>query len=73
VAPYAAGAAPVAFNFDWSFDYYPGGFTRPGPTVSIYRLNGGRCAPSLPAPSRPAPNRRAPSRGAPSRGARARR
>ena len=22
-SPYARGQRPVAFNFDWSFDYYP--------------------------------------------------
>jgi len=29
-SPYAVGAAPVAFNFDWSFDYYPSAYARPG-------------------------------------------
>jgi Dolichyl-phosphate-mannose-protein mannosyltransferase len=43
-SPYRAGARPVAFNFDWSFDYYPLSYTRPGPEVTIYRLRGGRCA-----------------------------
>jgi hypothetical protein len=43
-SPYRAGAHPVAFNFDWSFDYYPLAYTRPGPEVTIYRLRGGRCA-----------------------------
>jgi hypothetical protein len=52
-SPFAAGAAPEGFNFDWSFDYYPGGYARPGPTVRIYRLNGGRCAPAR-RPSPPA-------------------
>jgi hypothetical protein len=44
VSPYAPGARPVAFNFDWSFDYYPLAYVRPGPEVTIYRLRGGRCA-----------------------------
>jgi hypothetical protein len=44
VSPYRAGARPVAFNFDWSFDYYPLSYARPGPEVSVYRLRGGRCA-----------------------------
>ena len=44
VSPYAAGAPPVRFNFDWSFDYYPSAYVRPGPAVAIYRLHGGRCA-----------------------------
>ncbi len=43
-SPYARGAAPVAFNFDWSFDYYPLAYHRPGPAIAIYRLHGGRCA-----------------------------
>ncbi len=44
VSPYRAGARPVAFNFDWSFDYYPLSYARPGPEVTLYRLRGGRCA-----------------------------
>jgi hypothetical protein len=43
-SPYAAGAGPVAFGFDWSFDYYPLAYERPGPSVAIYRLRGARCA-----------------------------
>jgi hypothetical protein len=43
-SPYAARAAAVPFNFDWSFDYYPAAYARPGPAVAIYRLGGGRCA-----------------------------
>jgi hypothetical protein len=43
-SPYRVGARPVAFNFDWSFDYYPLAYARPGPEVTIYRLRGGRCA-----------------------------
>jgi len=31
------------FNFDWSFDYYPLAYERPGPLMTIYRLRGGRC------------------------------
>jgi hypothetical protein len=44
VSPYALGAAPVRFNFDWSFDYYPGQYRLPGPEIRIYRLHGGMCA-----------------------------
>ncbi|HTU78713.1 MAG TPA: glycosyltransferase family 39 protein [Solirubrobacteraceae bacterium] len=43
-SPYARGHGPVAFNFDWSFDYYPLAYDRPGPEMTIYRLRGGRCA-----------------------------
>jgi hypothetical protein len=42
-SPYAPGKGPVGFNFDWSFDYYPLAFERPGPEMSVYRLRGGRC------------------------------
>ncbi len=44
--PYRAGNGgreSVPFNFDWSFDYYPLAYHRPGPTITIYRLHGGRC------------------------------
>jgi hypothetical protein len=44
-SPYRAGADPVAFNFDWSFDYYPLAYVRPGPDMTIYRLKGGGCSP----------------------------
>ena len=39
----ATARGPVQFNFDWSFDYYPLAYERPGPTVVIYRL---RAAPA---------------------------
>jgi 4-amino-4-deoxy-L-arabinose transferase-like glycosyltransferase len=44
-SPYRRGAKPVKFNFDWSFDFYPLAYARPGPEMTIYRLRGGRCAP----------------------------
>jgi 4-amino-4-deoxy-L-arabinose transferase-like glycosyltransferase len=43
-SPYARGEGPVPFGFDWSFDYYPLSYERPGPSVTVYRLHGGRCA-----------------------------
>jgi 4-amino-4-deoxy-L-arabinose transferase-like glycosyltransferase len=43
-SPYGGSSSPVPFNFDWSFDYYPLAYHRPGPVVTIYRLHGGRCA-----------------------------
>jgi 4-amino-4-deoxy-L-arabinose transferase-like glycosyltransferase len=43
-SPYVRGAGPVAFGFDWSFDYYPLAYARPGPSMTVYRLRGGRCA-----------------------------
>jgi hypothetical protein len=42
-SPYRAGAQPPAFNFDWSFDYYPLAYARPGPQIAVFRLHGGRC------------------------------
>src|SRR5438128_5959480 len=43
VSPYFRGRAAVAFGFDWSFDYYPLAYARPGPEVRVYRLHGARC------------------------------
>jgi hypothetical protein len=43
-SPYARGEGPVEFNFDWTFDYYPLAYHRPGPVMSVYRLSEGRCA-----------------------------
>jgi hypothetical protein len=43
-SPYKPGQSPVDFNFDWSFDYYPMAYQRPGPHVAIFRLRDGRCA-----------------------------
>ena len=43
-SPYRRNAGPVAFNFDWSFDYYPRAYARPGPVMTVHRLDGGRCA-----------------------------
>ncbi len=43
-SPYGRGEGPVGFGFDWSFDYYPLAYHRPGPTITVYRLLGGRCA-----------------------------
>jgi hypothetical protein len=42
-SPYRAGATPPTFNFDWSFDYYPVAYARPGPEIVVHRLRGGRC------------------------------
>ena len=42
-SPYARGHGPVPFGFDWSFDYYPLAYDRPGPAMTVYRLHGGRC------------------------------
>ena len=44
VSPFGGGSRAVPFSFDWSIDYYPGQYTRPGPEISVYELTGGRCA-----------------------------
>jgi hypothetical protein len=38
VSPYKPGAKPVRFDFDFSYNYYPSAFKRPGPDITIYRL-----------------------------------
>ncbi len=43
-SPYSPGSRPPSFSFDWSFDYYPLSYQRPGPEMTVYRLRGGRCA-----------------------------
>ncbi len=43
VSPFAKGAHPVPFSFDWSIDYYPPQYRLPGPELSVYRLTGGKC------------------------------
>lgn len=43
VSPYSAAGKVPSFSFDWSFDYYPLAYHRPGPQMSVYRLRGGRC------------------------------
>ncbi len=42
-SPYDPGAKPVRFNFDFSFNFYPLAYYRPGPEITIYRLRGGAC------------------------------
>jgi Dolichyl-phosphate-mannose-protein mannosyltransferase len=44
VSPFPGRAHPVPFSFDWSIDYYPRQYTRPGPEMSVYRLTGGECS-----------------------------
>jgi hypothetical protein len=43
-SPYGKGKGPVTFNFDWSFNFYPLAYSRPGPDMTVYRLRGGACA-----------------------------
>jgi hypothetical protein len=37
-SPYKPGRAPVPLHFDFSYDYYPTAYQRPGPDVDVYRL-----------------------------------
>jgi hypothetical protein len=43
VSPYAPGSSAPAFNFDWTFDFYPLAYRHPGPEMTVYRLRDGRC------------------------------
>jgi dolichyl-phosphate-mannose-protein mannosyltransferase len=42
--PSGSATRAIPFSFDWSIDYYPSQYTRPGPEMSVYRLTDGRCA-----------------------------
>jgi hypothetical protein len=44
VSPFARGSRAVPFSFDWSIDYYPSEYARPGPELSVYRLTEGKCS-----------------------------
>jgi Dolichyl-phosphate-mannose-protein mannosyltransferase len=44
VSPFSTDQRAVPFSFDWSIDYYPNEYVRPGPEMSVYRLTIGRCA-----------------------------
>jgi hypothetical protein len=43
ITPFGSGTQAVPFSFDWSIDYYPRQYRRPGPEMSVYRLTGGDC------------------------------
>ena len=43
-SPFDKGAKPVPLSFDFSYDYYPRAYNRPGPVIDIYRLNNCRQA-----------------------------
>jgi hypothetical protein len=40
VSPYGPKAKPVRFSFDFSFNYYPLAYDRPGPEIRVYRFPG---------------------------------
>ena len=39
VSPFKPGRKPVPLHFDFSYDYYPTAYHRPGAIVDVYRLN----------------------------------
>jgi Dolichyl-phosphate-mannose-protein mannosyltransferase len=45
-SPYRAGARPVRFSYDKSFNYQPRAYERPGPLVEIHALRD--CTPAVP-------------------------
>jgi hypothetical protein len=38
-SPYDKGAKPVPLHFDFSYNYYPRAFNRPGPEIKVYKLH----------------------------------
>ena len=36
--PWRPDSKPPGFNFDWSFDFYPRAYARPGPLVEVHHL-----------------------------------
>ena len=46
VSPFGTTRHAVPFSFDWSIDYYPAQYSRPGPEMSVYRITSGKCAPN---------------------------
>ena len=43
--PGGPGKDVVPFDYDFSYDFYPLAYERPGPMVQVYELQGGRCGP----------------------------
>jgi MFS family permease len=39
LSPYKKGRGPVPLHYDFSYDYYPTAYHRPGGVVDVYRLN----------------------------------
>jgi 4-amino-4-deoxy-L-arabinose transferase-like glycosyltransferase len=51
--PGGPGKDVVPFDYDFSYDFYPLSYRRPGPMVQVYRLHGGRCGGALPGQQAP--------------------
>ena len=45
-SPGGPGHDKVPFDYDFTYDFYPLSYTRPGPYVQVYRLTDGRCNPA---------------------------
>jgi 4-amino-4-deoxy-L-arabinose transferase-like glycosyltransferase len=45
-SPGGPGQDVVGFDYDWTYDFYPLAYDRPGPMVLVYRLHGGQCSTS---------------------------
>ncbi len=43
--PGGPGKDVVPFDYDFSYDFYPLAYDRPGPMVQVYELHGGQCGP----------------------------
>jgi hypothetical protein len=39
LTPFKKGARPVPLHYDWSYDYYPTAYKRPGGIVDVYQLH----------------------------------
>jgi hypothetical protein len=56
-SPGGPGRDKVPFDYDFSYDFYPLAYDRPGPYVRVYELRGDRCSPATavsPSRARPA-------------------
>jgi 4-amino-4-deoxy-L-arabinose transferase-like glycosyltransferase len=49
--PGGPGRDVVPFDYDFTYDFYPLSYDRPGPMVLVYQLHGERCGRSAPSPS----------------------
>jgi hypothetical protein len=45
-SPGGPGEDVVPFDYDWTYDFYPLAYDRPGPMVLVYQLHDGRCSPA---------------------------
>ena len=39
ISPFKPGRRPVPLHYDFSYDYYPTAYQRPGAIVDVYRLS----------------------------------